>query len=78
MPQSYAVYPKEPWKSCGLRRINEGKYAIIFVPSEIDHTVIVTRIVYGGRDIQSILEDDSLDDSEEADNSGAYNKEIGS
>jgi len=57
MPQSYAVYPKEPWKSRGLRRTNEGKYAIFFVPTEIDQTVIVTRIMYGGRDIESILED---------------------
>jgi toxin ParE1/3/4 len=57
MPQSYAVYPKEPWKSRGLRRINEGKYAIFFVPAEIDYTVIVTRIMYGGRDIENILED---------------------
>ena len=70
MPQSYAAYNKEPWKSCGLRRINEGKYAIFFVPTEKDHIVVVTRIVYGDRDIERILDDTSLDNSSELDISG--------
>ena len=70
MPQSYAVYPREPWKSRGLRRINEGKYAIFFVPAEQDHTVIVTRIVYGGRDIERVLDDTPLDDPPELGISG--------
>jgi len=70
MPQSYAAYNKEPWKSRGLRRINEGKYAIFFVPTEKDHIVVVTRIVYGDRDIERILDDTSLDNSSELDISG--------
>ena len=56
MPLSYAVYPKEPWKSRGLRRINEGKYAIFFIPTEENHTVVIIRIMYGGRDIDQLLE----------------------
>ena len=57
MPLSYAVYPKEPWKSRGLRRVNEGNYGIFFVPQEKRHNVIVVRIMYGGRDIERILDD---------------------
>jgi len=56
-PQSYAVYQKEPWRSRGLRRKNVGNYAIFFVPVESKRTVVVTRIVYGGRDIDRVLDD---------------------
>ena len=57
MPQSYAVYPKEPWKSRGLRHANVGKYIVFFVPVESKRTVVVIRIVYGGRDIDRVLEE---------------------
>jgi len=57
LPQSFAPYPKEPWKSRGLRRVNSGKYAIFFIPSEETETVTVIRIMYGGRDIDRILGD---------------------
>jgi toxin ParE1/3/4 len=59
-PQSYAVYPKEPWRSRGLRRVNAGNYAIFFVPDERKKTVAVIRIMYGGRDIERILDDADL------------------
>ena len=56
-PQSYAVYPKEPWRSRGLRRVNAGNYAIFFVPVENRQTVVIIQIMYGGRDIERILDD---------------------
>lgn len=56
-PQSYAIYPGEPWKSQGLRRVNSGKYAIFFIPKEKDNAVYVIRIIYSGRDIGRILDD---------------------
>ena len=59
MPKSYAIYPKEPWKSRGLRQVNAGNYAIFFVPVESKHTVVIIRIVYGGRDIDRVLEETS-------------------
>jgi len=70
MPQKLAVYPKEPWKSRGLRRVNEGKYAVFYIPTEKNYTVTVIRIVYGGRDIDHILDETTLDYSSEPDNSG--------
>jgi len=57
MPQGYALYQKEPWKSRGLRRINDGNYAIFFVPIKSKQTVAVIRIIYSGRDIERILDD---------------------
>jgi len=67
-PDSYALYQKEPWKSRGLRRVNSGNYAIFFIPEEEKGKIVtVIRIMYGGRDIERIL-DDMVDneDSEEA------------
>jgi len=56
-PQRHAVYPKNPWKSRGLRRVNVGNYAIFFVIIENTQTVVVIRIMYGGRNIERILDD---------------------
>ena len=64
LPLSFAPYQKEPWKSRGLRRINSGKYAIFFIPYEEEKTVTVIRIMYGGRNINQILEDMINDSSE--------------
>jgi len=54
-PKSFAVYPNEPWKSQGLRRINVGNYGIFFVPIESSGIVAIVRIMYGGRDIEMHL-----------------------
>ena len=56
-PQSFALYQKEPWKSRGLRRVNSGNYAIFYIPNEEVRIVTVIRIMYGGRDIETILDD---------------------
>ena len=53
MPGRYQIYQEEPWKSRGLRRINIGNYGGFYLVA--DNTVQVIRIVYGGRDISSIL-----------------------
>jgi len=64
-PTMYAVYPNEPWKSRGLRRVNSGNYAIFFIPTENgNQTVTIIRIIYGGRDIDDILNDMHDDESE--------------
>jgi toxin ParE1/3/4 len=63
-PQSFALYQKEPWKSRGLRRVNSGKYAIFYISTEEDKIVTVIRIMYGGRDIESIF-DEVLDNESE-------------
>jgi len=58
-PLSYALYPKEPWKSRGLRRVNEKNYAIFFVPVKSKNTVVVIRIMYAGRNVELILDETS-------------------
>ena len=67
MPLSYSIYPKEPWKSRGLRRVNVGNYAIFFVPSKDKNEVIVIRVIYGGRDTERLLGDVLLSDMIDSD-----------
>jgi toxin ParE1/3/4 len=55
MPERYPIYQEEPWESRGLRRMNIGKYSGFYLVGE--KTVQVTRILYGGRDISSILKE---------------------
>ena len=52
-PERYPIYQEEPWKSRGLRRINIGNYSGFFLVAK--KSVHVIRILYGGRDIRTIL-----------------------
>ncbi|MCL2165068.1 MAG: type II toxin-antitoxin system RelE/ParE family toxin [Oscillospiraceae bacterium] len=53
IPERYPIYQEEPWKNRGLRRINIGNYSGFFLIAE--KSVRVIRILYGGRDIRTIL-----------------------
>lgn len=55
MPERYRVYDKEPWRSRNLRIMTVDNYLVLYVPNKEEHTVIVIRIMYGGRDIDSQL-----------------------
>jgi toxin ParE1/3/4 len=53
LPCRYPLYGEEPWKSKRLRRMNIGNYSGFYLVEE--NTVQVIRILYGGRDILSTL-----------------------
>ena len=55
MPGRYPLYQEEPWKSRGLRRINIGNYSGFYLIGE--KTVQIVRILYGGRDIGTSLDE---------------------
>jgi len=58
MPHRCPIYQEEPWKSRELRRINIGNYSGFYL---VDKKVVqVIRIVYGGRDVATILEESDL------------------
>ncbi|MCL1820492.1 MAG: type II toxin-antitoxin system RelE/ParE family toxin [Oscillospiraceae bacterium] len=52
-PERYPIYQVEPWKSRKLRRINIGNYSGFYYLTE--NAVEVIRILYGGRNISTIL-----------------------
>ncbi|OPX83657.1 MAG: Plasmid stabilization system protein [Pelotomaculum sp. PtaB.Bin104] len=55
MPLRFRLYEKEPWYSKGLRVLPIDKYLAFYLPVEAKKTVVVIRIMYGGRDIEEQL-----------------------
>ena len=47
MPESYHLYPKEPWHSKGLHYVPVGNYEIFYTVNNDDFKVNVLRILYG-------------------------------
>ena len=53
IPERCPIYQDKPWKSRELRRLNIGNYSAFYLVA--DNVVQVIRIMYGGRDITTIL-----------------------
>ena len=47
----------EPWCSLGMRRINVGNYAVLYIPDEDTRLVKIIRILYGRMDLEKALEE---------------------
>ena len=56
-PRRNALYDGELWNDRELRLTNVGNYLILYTLTEAAQTVTVLRIAYGGRDIQSLLDE---------------------
>ena len=57
MPMRHKLYQEEPWHSQGLRVLPVDNYLVFYLPDEINATVSIIRIMYGGRDIDKQLND---------------------
>ena len=57
MPERYALVEWEPWSSMRMHRVSVGSYVIFYMIDESADTVTVTRIFYGGRDIEHVIQD---------------------
>ncbi|HJA73816.1 MAG TPA: type II toxin-antitoxin system RelE/ParE family toxin [Candidatus Limosilactobacillus faecipullorum] len=55
MPNRHTVYPNEPWHDLGVRFLPVEKYLIFYYPDADKKTVKVLRILYGGRNINTLL-----------------------
>jgi toxin ParE1/3/4 len=55
MPLRHRLYEKEPWHSKGLRILPVDNYLVFYLPVETHQTVVVIRIMYGGRNIEAQL-----------------------
>ena len=55
MPERYRRYEKEPWRSRGWRIMPVDHYCVFYMPDHDQRIVIITRILYGGRDIENVL-----------------------
>ena len=54
MPSRYALVDWEPWKSMGMRKVPVDNFFVFYTVDSNSMTVVIIRIVYGGRDIESI------------------------
>lgn len=55
MPMSYRLYEKEPWHSKELRIMPVNNFLVFYLPVKAQETVVVTRIMYSGRNIEEQL-----------------------
>ena len=55
MPERYHRYQREPWLSRGLRVMVVGKYCVFYIPNLAQKKVSIIRVLYGGREIETLL-----------------------
>lgn len=57
MPERYRRYEKEPWCSRGWRIMPVDRYCVFYTLDHGCKVVSITRVLYGGRDIETALSD---------------------
>ena len=57
MPERYSLVEWEPWASMRMHKVPVGNYIVFYFIEDDVSTVTVTRIFYGGRDIEHIIQD---------------------
>lgn len=55
MPERYRRYEKEPWYSRGWRIMPVDHYCVFYMLDHDQRIVNITRVLYGGRDIENVL-----------------------
>ncbi|MCM1466004.1 MAG: type II toxin-antitoxin system RelE/ParE family toxin [Bacteroidales bacterium] len=61
MPMRYRLYDDEPWHSQGMRFFPVDNYLVFYLPEEMENTVYIVRIMYGGRDVRRQLKDTKME-----------------
>ncbi len=61
MPLRFPLYKDEPWKSLGLRWLPVGNYLIFYSADESVEEIAIVRIMYKGRDISKVLNEEKCD-----------------
>lgn len=60
MPMRHQLYEEEPWHSRGIRFLPIDNYLIFYLLEETQNIVNIVRIMYGGRDVGSQLNETVL------------------
>lgn len=55
MPDRFRRYDREPWHSRGWRILPVDHYCVFYMPDHDRKVVYITRVLYGGRDIENVL-----------------------
>jgi toxin ParE1/3/4 len=59
MPERFRAYEKEPWYSRGLRIMPVDHYCVFYIPDREKAVVTILRVMYGGRDMETQLKNDT-------------------
>lgn len=54
-PEGHRQYEFEPWRSRNLRILPVDNYIVFYIPDNNKLTVTIIRVIYGGRDIDTQL-----------------------
>lgn len=57
LPERYRLYELEPWRSLGTRLFPVDNYCVFYLTNQEKDVVDVIRVLYAGRDIDSIMSD---------------------
>ncbi len=57
-PERFQSVEWEPWASMGMRQLVVGNYIIYYLVDISLKQVAVSRVVYGGRNIESMIRDE--------------------
>lgn len=55
MPKRYRLYSVEPWLSRGIRSVRVGNYSIFYLVDDAKKIVLITRIAYRKRNMETVL-----------------------
>ena len=56
LPLRFRLYDKKPWKSRNLCVMPVDNYIVLYIADKNKNIVTVVRIMYGGRNIEFLLE----------------------
>lgn len=56
MPERFRIYDIEKWHGRNLRVMPVNNYLVFYVPDPDKQNVTVVRILYGGQDVNDLLE----------------------
>ena len=57
MPERYAAVDWDPWSSMRMRHFAVDNFLVFYLVINEDHMVQITRILYGGQDIEQIAQE---------------------
>lgn len=55
MPERFCNYKNEPWYSKGMHIMPVDNYCVFYIFNKQENMVIINRVMYGGRDIDTQL-----------------------
>ncbi len=55
MPARYALVEWEPWHSMKMHQLTVDNFNVYYLVDNEEMTVTVARVIYGGRDIEGII-----------------------